>query len=213
MGRELQLWDEPPDEGSLGVILGSFDPLHLGHQWMVDELRARFGGVLLLVPAAHFEKQVRPPQNATLDQRLEMIRGVYHGGVGCGIAGEVLFVRLLDRLERRFPGRVVGFGMGRDTLDKVQRSARYFARTGLPWGPTEERGLARLLERVVVFERGACPRGPEISSTLVRRLVAAGAWDRLSTLVHPAVAGFVRRRGLYVSPGPAPGAAAGRCTG
>jgi len=213
MIRELQLWDEPPPGMSLGVILGSFDPLHLGHQWMVDELRARYGGVLLLVPSAHFEKQVRPPRNAALDQRLEMIRRVYRGRVGCGIAGEVLFVRLLHLLERRFPGRRVGFGMGLDTLGKVRRSARYFARVGLPWGPAEERGLARLLERVVVFERGACPRGSEISSTLVRDLVASGSWDRLSTLVDPAVIDFVRGRGLYLSPGPGPGAAAGRCTG
>ena len=213
MGRELQLWDEPPPGSSLGVVLGSFDPLHLGHQWMADELRARYGAVLLLVPASHFEKQVRPPRNAALDQRLEMIRRVYRGRVGCGVTGEVLFVRLLRLLERRFPGRDVGFGMGPDTLDKVRRSARYFARAGLPWGPAEERGLTRLLERVVVFERGACPRGPAIASTLVRGLVAAGEWDRLATLVDPAVVDFVRRRGLYVSPGPAPGAAAGRCTG
>jgi cytidyltransferase-like protein len=190
------------------VLLGSFDPLHRGHGWVVRHLLRRFDQVLLLVPAVHFEKRVRFPQNATLAQRVRLIERVHGPGgpVLAGITREVLFLRLDAVLARRFPARAVGFAMGQDTHRKLLGSARYHARLGLAWGPAEQRALERLLPRVTVLDREDCPLGPAISSTRVRRLAAAlqarGAasaeWLRaLEPLVQPAVIDFIREQGLY----------------
>lgn len=182
---------------SLAILLGSFDPIHRGHQRMVAEMRGRADVVRLLVPAAHFEKRIRFPRNATLDQRVEMIRAVYPDGSGveARVSHEVLFVSL----ARRHPEAL--FGMGRETLGKLLRSQRYFERLGLPWGDGEARVLSRLIPRVVVFDRA-----DGISSTRVRRVAgdlhaasaSAAEWERgLGPLVAPPVTAYVRALGLY----------------
>jgi cytidyltransferase-like protein len=178
-------------------MVGSFDPIHRGHQRMIAELRRRRDRVLLLVPTLHLEKQVRFPENATLPQRVEMIRRVYPaGGVEARTTDDVLFVRLAQQHPEAL------FGVGRDTLEKLLRSRSYFERLGLGWTHEEERALARLRSRVVVFDRRELP----ISSTEIRRLAgelhAKGArdaeWRRcLGPLVAPPIISYVRENGLY----------------
>ncbi len=197
--------------GSVCAVVGSFDPLHRGHMWMVQRLLARFDLVALLVPARHFTKAVCPPHNATLDQRLDMIQRVYPPAsrVLCGVAHEVLFVRLAACLERRFPGARVTFAMGNDTFELLADSASYFNRLGLPWGDRERRRLARLAEQVVVFGRSArgarYERVPDdlraVSSTRVRRAAVSSKCE-LSALVHPLVLSFIHQHGLYREPMP-----------
>lgn len=203
---------------SVGVIVGSFDPLHRGHQWMVQQMSRRFELVLLLVPVAHFEKTVRFPHNATRAQRVELIERVHRGQpVIGGLTRELLFVRLIEHLARQLPGVQVGLGLGSDTYGKLLRSRSYFAWLGLPWGPAEEQALSRLAEQSVVFARDRhvdLPAGAlvppthlrGISSTLVRRRAVllhaaragAGRWhDELGPLVGPEVVSFIRELGLY----------------
>jgi cytidyltransferase-like protein len=205
---------------SLAAIVGSFDPLHRGHQWMVEQLLERFEAVALLIPTWHFEKSVRFPENATLPQRLELIERAYRAAparhrLSAGLTGELLFLRLAGLLQQRFVGARIGFGMGGDTYRKLLASPRYYARLGLRWGERQRRALDALSREVVVFDRGcqlwpgAVPAPPELqhlSSTRVRqlagRLHAAGAsataWEReLGPLVAPQVIGYIRERGLY----------------
>jgi cytidyltransferase-like protein len=213
----------PPDSRpvtSIGVLLGSFDPVHRGHQWMVERLLARFEAVLLLIPTAHFEKRVRFPRNATFGQRLRLLGRVFHDQrhrVMLGLTDEVLFVRLQQELSRLFPRAEVDFGMGNDTFRKVGSSPEYFAGLGLRWGEQEQRRLERLLSRAVVFSREGegesapqSSRAPgrlsEISSTMVRRTAGAlhmvraplTEWKRrLSWMVVDPVISYVRWSGLY----------------
>ena len=203
---------------SVCAVIGSFDPLHRGHQWMVDKLLTRFEAVVLLVPALHFSKTVCPPRNATLDQRLEMIQQVYLPGPGCrvlcGIANEVLFLRLASELARVFPAAEISFAMGNDTYQLFLDSERYFRKLGLPWGRLQQRQLQRLGEQIVVFGRsetgGSFEPVPrqlrQVSSTRVRgisrRLHEAGAvasrWAAdLGDLVPPPVTTCIRQLGLY----------------
>ncbi len=101
---------------TLGVIVGSFDPLHRGHEWMVRQLLRRCDRVLLLVPLRHFDKHPVWPANATFTQRLAMIARLAErsgGRVLGGVTREVLFVRLAA--ERwPFPRATILFGMGDD---------------------------------------------------------------------------------------------------
>jgi len=136
--------------------------------------------------------------------------------VSCGIANEVLFLRLAGELARVFPAAEICFGMGNDTHRLLLDSRRYFRKLGLAWGEEQDRQLQRLRRRVVVFGRSETGDRYEtvpdaicgISSTLVRRTVTqlwrtgspATLWAvDLVQLVSPRVANYIRLHRLYCS--------------
>ena len=206
--------DVPP---RLACLLGSFDPPHRGHEYLVARLLDRFERVLLLVPRRHFDKGVRAGVNADYSQRLELLGtvcGRHPGRVAAGATDIVLFLELGPALEARFAGTEVVFGMGNDTYARVADSASYYARIGVAIGDEQARDLARLLRRILVFGRSrqrpgdlvvpAALRG--VSSTLVRARVRAlwqrgageDAWQAgLGELVSPEVRSLIRARHLY----------------
>lgn len=197
---------------TLGVIVGSFDPLHLGHEWMVRQLLQRCDRVLLLVPLRHFDKHPVWPFNATFAQRLAMIARLSErsgGRILGGVTREVLFVRLADKLAALFPDAAVTFAMGDDTWRRLLRSSEYFARLGLSWTAAEASRLARLRRRVIVFGRSGDAAGRnrvpaavrDISSTRIRALAFSGAGDAvLHRFVAPDILAICRRAGLYRGP-------------
>lgn len=173
---------DPLQVRSLCAFLGSFDPPHKGHEWLVDTLLDRFDLVLMLVPGRHFEKTILPPQNATLEQRLDMLALLARrkrNRIATGLAHEVLFIRLADRLVELFPQAHMGFGMGNETFDRLRASKTYYERSGLAWTAEEEKKLERLKRHVVIFGRSTngsdtvdVPRHlRRLSSTLVRKTV------------------------------------------
>jgi cytidyltransferase-like protein len=141
---------------SVGVMLGSFDPPHLGHAWIVAQLLDRFEAVALLVPTFHFDKTVSYPCNATFDQRMVMLLDwgrLAPGRISIGVASEILYVRLVQRLGRTFPCAEIGFGMGDDSFRRLLDSRSYFERRGEAWTPDDERTLAALQRTSMVFGR------------------------------------------------------------
>jgi cytidyltransferase-like protein len=204
---------------SICGFLGSFDPLHKGHEWIVDKLLERFDAVLLLIPAFHFEKTVRFPLNATFEQRVEMLATFSKRKgerIAVGLTHEVLFIRLADCLNQYFPSVEIAFGMGNETFEKVLASENYYARLGLPWTAEEQDKLERLKKRVVVFGRSSnndqfitVPEAlRQISSTQVREIVmelrqagvSEATWRaRLGNLISPEIFRFILREKLYSS--------------
>jgi cytidyltransferase-like protein len=202
---------------SLCGFLGSFDPIHKGHEWMIETLLERFDAVLLLVPGMHFEKQIRFQRNATLEQRLEMLTILANRKkerIAVGLAYEVLFIRLADDLHQRFPSTAISFGMGNDTYERVLASKTYYERLGLAWNEQEQAKLEQLQKTIVVFGRSSHGHGeivvPEqvrgISSTLVRETVRElrrtpapeSLWqERLATMISPEILQIIRQKGLY----------------
>jgi len=203
--------------GRLACLLGSFDPVHRGHQFMMRELLRRADALLVLLPARHFDKEVVPGKNAGFEQRLDMLRllpSVLGDVIGLGLAHEVLFLRLASALEQRFPGIELCFGMGNDTFGRLLDSASYYRRWGLDWNPREERALAALRKTAVVFGRSSRETGmvavPDqlspVSSTLVRarasELFDRGAgqaeWQRtLDWAVESRVVEYLAGHGIY----------------
>jgi len=192
---------------SVGIYLGSFDPPHRGHVFVVRQLLRRFDAVLVLVAGRHFEKTVRYPLNATYAQRLRMLEsafGTERGRVGIGLAREVLYLRLAALVQERYPRSSVGIGMGDDSYARLMRSKEAFERSGLAWSEREEARLRSLGRKVIVFGRHGCGPAhvtvPEelrcVSSTRVRELVKSGD-DAWRALVTEPVAVMVREFGLY----------------
>jgi cytidyltransferase-like protein len=190
---------------SLAVLLGSFDPPHRGHEWLVARLLEHAEAVLLLLPARHVHKQVLPGLNAPLHERLAML-ALLEGReprLRSRLSDESLFLRLDAALARVLPGTAISFAMGDETFDRLRDSERYFRAAHLAWGPAEARHLERLLPRTLVFGRHGAASGltvpaeiAAISSTRVRRAAARlerehapeARWDReLGSLLAPDV--------------------------
>ena len=207
---------------SLCAYLGSFDPFHRGHAWIVETLLEKFEMVLLLIPAIHFEKTVHFPLNATFEQRLKMLASSVlkyrKHNIAAGLAHEVLFIRLAECLARQFPDAEITFGMGNETFERFLDSKDYYKRVGLAWTNEEQAKLDELKEKIVVFGRSGNNNHfitvPEhvrwISSTLIRETVmelrktyaSEAMWqERLEEMISLEVLKFVLQEGLYTPVG------------
>eukprot|EP00616_Rhizochromulina_sp_CCMP1243_P007046 CAMPEP_0118982438 /NCGR_PEP_ID=MMETSP1173-20130426/32806_1 /TAXON_ID=1034831 /ORGANISM="Rhizochromulina marina cf, Strain CCMP1243" /LENGTH=237 /DNA_ID=CAMNT_0006932931 /DNA_START=33 /DNA_END=746 /DNA_ORIENTATION=+ len=202
--------------GRIAVMLGSFDPFHRGHQALCSSLLESHGcaAVLLLVPEVHFEKTIEEGKNASLQQRVDMLRALYQGEprVGYGVAHEVLFVRLAQGLWREaFPSAAeVTFGMGQDRYACMLDSRSYFDTLGLEWTAGDQQELERLRDTCIVFSRDqttpllSLPGG--VSSTLVRQALVGQRSGAVSSstpevMVDPAILAYIWQNGLYSTVG------------
>jgi nicotinate-nucleotide adenylyltransferase len=205
----------PVVAGSVGVLGGTFDPVHLGHLVVAEEVRESLGlETVLFVPNGMPPHKPDRPISARED-RVAM--------VALAIAGNPAF--RLGRLEVDRPGPSYAV----DTVETLSREAPDAGRDPDLWwilsaealaGLTSWREPARLLRtcRLAVVPRpGARPPGrswleehfpgledrvvfldgPEIgiSSTLIRDRVAAGRSIRY--LVPTGVDDYIRDHNLY----------------
>lgn len=181
----------------IGILGGSFDPIHHGHLILGRAAREELGlDTVLFVPArvSPHKTQTRP---ATAEDRLSMVR--------LALADEPGFA--VDDLELRRPPPSYTV----DTLRELtvrHRDAELFLLIGTDnaakfdtWHQPDE--IARLA-RIAVLQRGAeAPAHPwpvvrrlvEISSTEIRQRVAEGRSIRY--LTPAAVCDYIRKRGLY----------------
>ena len=193
----------------LGVVGGTFDPVHVGHLAMA-EAAIRCAGLdrLLLVPAAL--PPHRRPAAASAEDRLAMCRLAAAGRPGIEVSdlelrrgGASYTVDTLEELERTNPGAELHLVLGWDAArelrswrrpDDVLRLARLVvvSRPGLPDpGPDQLRQAGIDPERVVLCRE----RTPDVRATEIRRRLAAG--EAVDALLVPSVAKYVREHGLY----------------
>ncbi len=203
----------------LGLLGGTFNPPHIGHLICAQEALLAFGlDRVLLVPAGV------PPHKAVesdpgVEERIAMCEAAVAGDERLGVSradadrdGPAYTVELLRSLRAAAPDDELWFIVGGDmahSLTTWHEPEAVLALARLAVAEREElgreaivarlAGLAGARERVAFF---AMPR-VDISSTLVRRRVAAG--EPIRYLVPDAVAEHVARRGLYTAlSGPPP---------
>ena len=217
--------DRPIRPGSIGVLGGTFDPIHLGHLNLARAARAGLGlERVLLVPAA--VPPHKPAGAVTAgDVRLDLVRAA--------IAGEPGLEASPIEIEREGPSYTV------DTLEALAATERAagrepdltlilaadaFADLATGWRAPERilelariavgprpghappdpawitarlgAGLARFADRVSAFEVPPVA----VSATEIRRRVAAG--ESIADLVPPAVAASIAADHLYRPPMP-----------
>ena len=184
----------------LGVLGGSFDPVHAGHVALAEAARDRLSldRVLLVVAAGQPLKPAGPV--APAEDRYAMVRLAVRG---------LPRVEADDRELRRPPPSYTV-----DTLREIRREVPAGTEILLLLGADaladlprwREAAEIRTLARVVACTRPGFPRPagadevleagtPEVSSTEVRRRAAAGL--PLDGLVPPDVAAYVAERRLY----------------
>jgi len=195
----------------LGVMGGTFDPIHLGHVAMA-EAGADCAGLdrVLLIPAS--VPPHRAAATAPAGDRLAMVRlaaadhpRLEASDIELRRAGPSYTADTLRVLARERPGAELHLLLGWDAArelhawhapDEVLRLARpvVVSRPGYPV-PTERDLAAAGIEPTWAI---LCDvRTPDVESTDVRRLVEYGS--SLAGLVDPAVEAYLKRHRLYAA--------------
>ncbi len=193
----------------IGVVGGTFDPIHLGHL-AVAKAALTCGGLdrIYLVPSAR--PPHRRPAEATADDRLAMARLAAAGLDRIEVsdaelrrAGPSYTVDTLSELRAQHPDVEIFLVLGWDAAreirqwhqpERVLELARILVlnRPGLaPPSEADLRAAGLDPERVVLCAEGT----PDIQATRVREVIAAGG--PLDGLLAPSVADHIRERGLY----------------
>ncbi|GIW73474.1 MAG: putative nicotinate-nucleotide adenylyltransferase [Planctomycetota bacterium] len=195
---------------AVGILGGSFDPVHRGHLALAAGARARLGlERVLLVPAGQQPLKRQGPVASPAD-RLRMLQlAVAEAGAQdwlqiCTLElerpGPSYTVDTLQALRARLGGEtelvfVAGADVLRDLqgwrrLDRVLELARFVvcSRPGFAAElPPALRGRIEHLELAT----------PQVSSSAVRAAIAAGELERARAMVPAAVWRYIQERGLY----------------
>ena len=198
----------------MGILGGSFDPIHLGHLAIAtDVAEANSLGKVLFIPANR--SPLRRPAAVTASERLRMCELATADNPRLAASGLELerpppsyTLDTIAEVRRRYPDWELTIIVGADLAEELEE-----------WRAIEE--LLAEVRMVVVERPGTTPRdlgdlaaslgadpsrllrhrtaGPEISSTDIRARIAAGRPYR--QFVHPAVWAHIEDLNLYRAPG------------
>ena len=188
----------------IGLLGGSFNPVHLGHLLVAQAAREELQlSRLFFIPAAQSPFKPGLPL-APAEERLRLLRLALAGQTTCELDGQEIkrggvsyTIDTVRDYVRRFPGAQLFYLMGADHVPQLTK-----------WRDADE--LARLVEFVVLPRPGqaAAPlpapfRGRAlvgfplgVSSSQIRERVKAG-WP-IDLLVGPPVAEAIRNNRLYL---------------
>lgn len=194
---------------NLGILGGTFDPIHHAHLFIAEEARVRFGldRVLFIPNAMPPHKQSYPVTEPA--NRVAMVRAAIESNPAFELSlvelerpGPSYTVDTLTHLRDRFPGADLFFITGLDTIleiptwyrpEEVIRLTRFIAaeRPGYSWDPGEQELPEHLVERVLPLSTTHL----DISSTDIRRRVRDGLPIRY--LTPDSVVEYIRLHSLY----------------
>jgi len=187
-----------------GVFGGTFDPVHVGHLIMAEEVQTRLGLQRVIFMPASRPAHKRSRGLTDVEHRVAMLRLAIQGNESFAVsrleadgAGISFTARTLEALAAKKPGELY-FIMGQDSLEefhtwrdpeKITRLARLVV---VPRGDHDLASLDPSLRRRVVFLR---PPRIGVSSTEIRRRIRRGLPVRY--WIPDAVLRYVTRHGLY----------------
>ena len=207
---------------AIGILGGTFDPVHCGHLRLAVEMRERLGlDSVRLVPAA--DPQLRAPPAATAAARLDMLRAAVAGTCALEVderelerGGATYTVDTLVEMRREHPEEPLCFIAGLDAFLRLDEWERWRKIPELAHlavarraGASLPRGgpLARLLRRRGTADPAELRRSPaglvhvaelpipEVSASQIRRRLARG--ERVDGMVPPAVIDVIERQDSY----------------
>lgn len=212
----------------IGLLGGTFDPIHLGHLRSAEEVREAFELQQVLFMIAASPPHKRPGAVAPFPHRFEMARLALQNvpyfvasNLEEARGGPSYSVETLRELHRHYQGRAeLFFIVGLDAFLDITTWREYPAlfelanmivvsRPGYSWGKLRpllkrELGFRRQESNIFVHQSGLAVYLQEtthfdISSTRVRALLAEGRSVRF--LVPDAVEDYIRRHHLYAEAG------------
>ena len=195
----------------IGVLGGTYDPIHNGHLAMAEAARARLGLVEVRFVLAG-QPWLRPePPVAPVEHRVEMVRLAIVGRLYFKLStmevvrvGPSYSVDTITELKRERQEDELFFIIGSDSLAELSRwkeparlvSLCRMAVIPRPGYPIPDLGVLEasipgITQRVVLFDRPLI----DISATVIRRRAALGL--SLGGLVPEAVESYIRKHKLY----------------
>jgi nicotinate-nucleotide adenylyltransferase len=196
----------------IGVLGGTFDPVHLGHIMMAEEARKSLGlKEVLLVPAG--QPMTRSNERITsTEHRIRMLQLAVAGFSHLKVStveikrpGPSFTVDTITEMRRKYGSKdEIFFILGWDSLAQLpiwkepERIINMCILVAVPrpgWPPpalkTLEKDIPGISKRVVFLEK---PR-VDISATDIREKVARG--ESIDRLVPGPVAEYIKKHGLY----------------
>ena len=174
---------------------GSFNPPHIGHVLAVTYVRSmcQVEEVMIIPVYKHvFGKDLAP-----FEARLEMCRlamswidGIVISDLERQLGGESKTLHTVEELLRRRPDRGLRLVIGADVLDDLPKWHR--------WDRIAELAPPIVLGRAG-YDHPDAPDAvlPEVSSTQLRQLCAAGKLDDTVALLPPSVRSYIAEQELY----------------
>ena len=207
---------------AIGILGGTFDPVHCGHLQLAVQMRERIGlDRVSLVPAA--EPQLRAPPVATATERREMLHAAVAGDATLAVderelvrAGPTYTVDTLDEMRHEHPREPLCFVLGLDAFLRLEEWERWREIPALAHLAVARRAgaslprrgsLARLLDECGTADPAALRRRPaglvhvadlsvpDVSASHIRRRLAEGRG--VKGLVPPGVLDLIERQGSY----------------
>jgi nicotinate-nucleotide adenylyltransferase len=185
----------------IGILGGTFDPVHLGHLVLAASARDQLAtDVLLLIP--NYQSPLKPGQpHASFTDRMEMLKLAIEGTVGFTISdiegrrqGVSYMIDTLDALQKQYPDDALHLIMGSDASSDLAS-----------WHESER--ILEMAQIAAVARSGAVPQhGSHVSETIVMPRVdisASQIRDRLARglsidfLTPAPVVAYIREHGLY----------------
>ncbi len=203
----MTTWNRVPQR--IGILGGTFDPIHFGHLLMAENAMEQLGlDLVLFAPAGD---PPHKPGNGIVDgeTRLSLVElaisdrpGFEASHIDLDADGPSYTWNLLERCHRRWPLAALHFVLGGDSLvdfptwarpERILELARLAVvpRPGVDSANHRVTGIAGLAERVDVIDAPLSP----LSSTDIRERVAAGRSIRY--LVPEPVRAAIHELGLY----------------
>ena len=198
---------------ALGILGGTFDPIHYGHLVAAEEARHAFGlGSVLFIPCGQPYHKPKAPI-ASAEDRYEMTRVAIASNPFFDVSrieidrpGPSYTIDTVESLRHEQPNCALRIILGTDAVEELTSWARpegllkecrliVVSRPGTSWAEARRALPAAYLEHVDWLE---IP-GLHISSTELRQRAAEGR--PLRYLVPDAVDAYIRERGLYGVPG------------
>lgn len=193
----------------IGVIGGTFDPIHYGHLFIAEEARVRYGLEQVLFVPNGLPPHKQSDAVACAADRFEMTRLATESNpcfacsdIEIARPGPSYTVDTLERIQATYPGSDLYYICGIDTAADlvnwhrpvdVLRLARFLAaaRPGFDAHRLEAQMAPQYLERIEVMAE----TDVGISSTDIRARVREGG--ALRYLLPDAVLDYIERAGLY----------------
>ena len=197
---------------NIGVLGGTFDPIHNGHLLMAEEARARLNlAVVLFIPAGQPWLKVASPVSAA-EHRVQMVRLAIADKPYCKLsameierAGPTYTVDTIAELSSQLgSGDEIFFILGQDNLTQLpewKEPSRlvemcYLVAVPRPGSSSPdlkalEAAIPGISQRVMLMEKPVI----DVSASVIRDRVGRGL--SIHHLVPEPVSSYIREHGLY----------------
>jgi nicotinate-nucleotide adenylyltransferase len=197
----------------IGVLGGSFDPVHLGHLSLAKDALMQENLDQVLFMPVHRQPFKLDARLASDQDRLAMLEESVHGVAGLAVSdweiknkGVSYTYLTLRALKDNYPDAKIYFITGTDTFLKIniwKNATELLEENNFIIGHRPGYREQELLERVALMKETYQTEivvinntRLDISATAIRRLVASG--EDISHLVPAGVERYIKKHGLYL---------------